>query len=185
MYSPRSRPLTSSRTHMDVIRCGRAAPGLRSRRLDVGVLEVPGQEGPHAVRVAHVDRDQPAPLHRVGMVPRRPSGLRAWDTDQPVPRGIQTPAHSAPRATDGRQVVVETHPGLRITGPASVRDDQRRRQSPDEFITVRHDRTFERMLRTLQLGPTGSYGGTKRAGQTDAQVIPGVLSQSPPPVRRR
>jgi hypothetical protein len=46
--------------------------------------------------------------------------------------------------------VVETHPGLRITGPAGVRNDQRRRQSPDEFVTVRHNRTFERMLRTLQ-----------------------------------
>jgi hypothetical protein len=92
-------------------------------------------------------------------MPLRPSRFRAWDTDQPVPGGIQTPTHSAPRATDRRQIVVETHPSLRITGPASVRDDQRRRQSPDEFITVRHDRTFERVLRTLQLGPTGSHGG--------------------------
>ena len=141
-----------------------ATPGLRSRRLDVGVLEVPGQEGRHAVRVAHVNRDQPAPLRRVGMVPRRPRGLRAWDTDQPVPRGIQTPAHSAPRATDGRQVVVETHPGLRITGPASVRDGQRRRQSFDELVTIGHDRIFERMLRTLQLRPTGSHGGRNAPG---------------------
>jgi hypothetical protein len=41
MYSPRSRPSTSSRTHRrDQMRA--AAPGLRPRRLDVGVLEVPG-----------------------------------------------------------------------------------------------------------------------------------------------
>jgi hypothetical protein len=69
--------------------------------------------------------------------------------------------------------VVETHPGLRITGPASVRDGQRLRQSFDEFITVRHDRTFERMLRTLQLGPTPALMADEtRRAQTDAQVVP-------------
>ena len=141
-----------------------------------GVLEVPGQEGSYAVGVAHVYREQPAPLRRVGVVPLRPSRLRARDTDQPVPRGIQTPAHSAPvRGTDGRQVVVETDPGLRITGPASVRNDQRRRQSPDEFVTVRHDRTFERMLRTLQLGPTGSDGGRNVSVTDERPGPPGDL----------
>jgi hypothetical protein len=164
MYSPRILPSTSPRTHRrDQMRA--ATPRLRPRRLDIGVLEVPGQECRHAVRVAHVDRDQPAPLRRVGMVPRRPSGLRARDTDQPMPRGIQTPAHSAPvRSTNGRQVVVQADPGLRITGPAGVRDGQRRRQSPDEFVTVGHERTFERMLRTPKLGPTGSDGGRNVPG---------------------
>jgi hypothetical protein len=124
------------------------APGLCSWRFDRRVLEVPGQEGSHAVRVANVHRDQPSSLRRVGTVPGRPSPVMARDADQPVPRGIQTPAHSAPEAARGRHVVIETHPRLRITGPAGFRDDQRRRQALDEIVAIGHDRTFERTRRT-------------------------------------
>ena len=83
MYSPRSRPSTSSRDTRRRDQMRATAPGLRPRRLDVGVLEVPGQECRHAVRVAYI---------------------------------------------------------------------------------VGHDNTFERMLRTLQFGPTGSHGGRNAPG---------------------
>jgi len=48
--------------------------------------------------------------------------------------------------------VVETDPRLRVAGAASVRDGQRRRQSFDEFVVIRHASTIRRVLRTLRIG---------------------------------
>jgi hypothetical protein len=121
---------------------------------------MPRQERRHAVRVAHVDRDQPTPLRCIGTMPLRPGRLRARNTDQPVPSGIQTPARHAPiRGADERQIVVETDPRLWITGPASVRDGEHRRQSFDELVVISQSSTVVGRPGPYSAGPTGPHCG--------------------------
>ncbi len=75
-----------------------------------------------------VGRSRGGDLPQPSEMTRRGDAVRGSGLGTPIGlrRGVQTPAHSAPvRGTNGRQVVVETDPGLRIIGSASVRDDQR------------------------------------------------------------
>ena len=85
----------------------------------------------------------------------------------------QTPAHGAPQERRWTACSGRAEPAFAITGPASVRNDQRRRQSSGGAVTVSHDRTFERMLRMPQLGPPPPMADETCRSQTKARVVPG------------
>jgi hypothetical protein len=80
--------------------------------------------------------------------------------------------------------VVETDPRLRVTGPASVRDGQRHRQSLDEFVVISHASTIRRVLRTLQLGADRLTRRTTRRADLDGQAALGA-EPAPHPAPRR